>query len=173
MKIVEGSSTSWDVSSREVARRTDIPNIIVWVVQQRTLLCYPYKIQRQYKPLPSDIVMRITYGVGVQITAKDDDWLSIVLRTEEAHFTLRGSVNSHNCRIRATENPRTFVQISLHDENVTVWCGFTAFTAIGYFMNSISLNMNLGIWELQKNLFCIFSQNFIFHFKLLVHLICI
>ncbi|GFV49209.1 uncharacterized protein TNCV_237431 [Trichonephila clavipes] len=62
--------------------------------------------------------------------AEDDDWLSNLLWTDEAHFTLRGSVNTHNCRIWATENPRTVVETPLHDEKVTVWVGFTTSTVI-------------------------------------------
>ncbi|GFY11648.1 uncharacterized protein TNCV_4231171 [Trichonephila clavipes] len=65
--------------------------------------------------------------------AEDDDWLSNLLWTDEAHFTLRGSVNTHNCRIWATENPRTVVETPLHDEKVTVWVGFTTSTVIGPF----------------------------------------
>ncbi|GFS73474.1 uncharacterized protein TNCV_1101811 [Trichonephila clavipes] len=65
--------------------------------------------------------------------AEDDDWLSNLLWTDEAHLTLRGSVNTHNCRIWATENPRTVVETPLHDEKVTVWGGFTTSTVIGPF----------------------------------------
>ncbi|GFT01160.1 uncharacterized protein TNCV_3373011 [Trichonephila clavipes] len=65
--------------------------------------------------------------------AEDDDWLSNLLWTNEAHFTLRGSVNTHTCRIWATENPRTVVETPLHDEKVTVWVGFTTSTVIGPF----------------------------------------
>ncbi|GFS88052.1 uncharacterized protein TNCV_3930101 [Trichonephila clavipes] len=52
--------------------------------------------------------------------AEDDDWLSNLLWTDEAHFTCRGSVNTHNCRIWATENPRTIVETPVHDEKVTL-----------------------------------------------------
>ncbi|GFX03746.1 uncharacterized protein TNCV_2113181 [Trichonephila clavipes] len=71
--------------------------------------------------------------------AEDDDWLSNLLWTDEAHFTLRGSVNTHNCRIWATKNyqtltgPGTVVETPLHDEKVTVWVGFTPSTVIGPF----------------------------------------
>ncbi|GFT06311.1 uncharacterized protein TNCV_1145141 [Trichonephila clavipes] len=62
--------------------------------------------------------------------AEDDDWLSNLLWTDEAHFTLRGSVKTHNCRIWATENPRTVVETPMHDEKVTVWVEFTTSTLI-------------------------------------------
>ncbi|GFU27485.1 DUF4817 domain-containing protein [Trichonephila clavipes] len=87
----------------------------------RTLRCYPYKIHRHHELLPGDSVNRRAFAVwAFQKMAKDDDWLSNLLWTDEAHFTLRGSVNTHNCRIKATENPRTVVETSLHDEKVTV-----------------------------------------------------
>ena len=65
--------------------------------------------------------------------AEDDDWLCCVLWTDEAHFTLGGSVNSHSCRVWATENPRTVVETPLHDEKATVWVGFNTSTVIGSF----------------------------------------
>ncbi|GFS63037.1 uncharacterized protein TNCV_3743031 [Trichonephila clavipes] len=46
--------------------------------------------------------------------AEDDDWLSNLLWTDKAHFTLRGSVNTHNCRIWATENPSLELSWKLH-----------------------------------------------------------
>ena len=39
------------------------------------------------------------------------DYLTVM--ADEAHFTFRESINSHNCRILATENPRAFVQAPL------------------------------------------------------------
>ena len=69
--------------------------------------------------------------LAFQKRLEDDNWLSNVLRIDEAHFTLRGSVNCHNCRIWTSENPRTLLQTPLHDEKITVRCGFTASTVIG------------------------------------------
>ena len=64
---------------------------------------------------------RRTFPVwALQKMAEDDDWLCNVLWTDKAHFTLRGSVNFHNCRIWATENPRTVVETPLHDEKIMV-----------------------------------------------------
>ncbi|GFX94615.1 uncharacterized protein TNCV_3088441 [Trichonephila clavipes] len=65
--------------------------------------------------------------------AEDDDWMSNLLWTDEAHFTLRGSVNTHNCRIWATKNPRTVVETPLHDEKVTEMrdSGFVTATVTG------------------------------------------
>ncbi|GFW42081.1 uncharacterized protein TNCV_1905391 [Trichonephila clavipes] len=128
METVAGS-----VSARSVARRTGIPYTTVWLALRRTLRCYPYKIHRHHELLPGDSVNRRAFAVwAFQKMAEDDDWLSNLLWTD-AHFTLRGSVNTHNFRIWATENPRTVVETPLHDEKVTVWVGFTTSTVIGLF----------------------------------------
>ncbi|GFT86357.1 RNA-directed DNA polymerase from mobile element jockey [Trichonephila clavipes] len=134
METVAGSSMHGEVSARAVARRTGFPYTTVWLALRRTLRCYPYKIHRHHELLPGDSVNRRAFAVwAFQKMAEDDDWLSNLLWTDEAHFTLRGSVNTHNCRIWATENPRTVVETPLHDEKVTVWVGFTTSTVIGPF----------------------------------------
>ena len=53
--------------------------------------------------------------------------------SDEAHFTLNGTVNKQNCRIYATENPEKIQEVPLHDEKVTVWCGVSSKTVIGPF----------------------------------------
>ncbi|GFT46894.1 uncharacterized protein TNCV_3989541 [Trichonephila clavipes] len=134
METVAGSSMHGEVSARAVARRTGIPYTTVWLALRRTLRCYPYKIHLHHELLPGDSVNRRAFAVwAFQKMAEDDDWLSNLLWTNEAHFTLRGSVNTHNCRIWATENPRTVVETPLHDKKVTVWVGFTTSTVIGPF----------------------------------------
>ncbi|GFV40694.1 DUF4817 domain-containing protein [Trichonephila clavipes] len=123
-----------ETSAHAVARRTGIPYSTVWLALRRTLRCYPYKIHRHHELLPGDSVNRRAFAVlAFQKMAEDDDWLSNLLWTDEAHFALRGSVNTHNCRIWATENPRTVVETPLPDEKVTVWVGFTTSTVIGPF----------------------------------------
>ncbi|GFU82361.1 DUF4817 domain-containing protein [Trichonephila clavipes] len=134
METVAGSSMHGEVSARAVARRTGIPFTTVWLTLRHTLRCYPYKIHRHHELFPGDSVNRRAFAVwAFQKMAEDDDWLSNLLWTDEAHFTLQGSVNTHNCRIWANENPRTVVETPLHDEKVTVWVGFTTSTVIGPF----------------------------------------
>ncbi|GFU25075.1 uncharacterized protein TNCV_568301 [Trichonephila clavipes] len=110
---------------------TGIPYTTVWLVLRSTLRCYPFKIHRHHELLPGDSGNRRAFAVwAFQKMAEDEYWLSNLLWTDEAHFTLRGSVNSHNSRIWATENPRTVVETPLHDKKVAVWVGFTTSTVI-------------------------------------------
>ena len=51
--------------------------------------------------------------------AEDDEqfWNKIIM-SDEAHFTLNGTVNKQNCRIYATENPQEIQEVPLHEEKV-------------------------------------------------------
>ncbi|UYV72345.1 hypothetical protein LAZ67_9002716 [Cordylochernes scorpioides] len=57
----------------------------------------------------------------------EENWLSNVLWTDDAHFSLKGEFNIQNSRIWATENPRNFTEMPLYQPRVTVLCGFTSF----------------------------------------------
>ncbi|GFX73465.1 uncharacterized protein TNCV_3402761 [Trichonephila clavipes] len=46
------------------------------------------------------------------------------------------TVNSHNCRIWATSNPRKYTQKPLHSPKVTAWCGFTGSFIVGPFFET-------------------------------------
>ncbi|GFV35673.1 uncharacterized protein TNCV_1892831 [Trichonephila clavipes] len=72
----------------------------------------------------------LTFLARVEV---DASWSWKILWSGEAHFHLSGTVNTHNCRIWDTENPRTFQEIPLHSQKVTVWCGFTATFILGPF----------------------------------------
>ncbi|GFV53831.1 uncharacterized protein TNCV_4208821 [Trichonephila clavipes] len=63
----------------------------------------------------------------------DASWPWKILWSDEAHFHLSRTVNTHNCRIWDTENHRTFQEIPLYSPKVTVWCGFTATFILGPF----------------------------------------
>ncbi|GFT95813.1 uncharacterized protein TNCV_311661 [Trichonephila clavipes] len=69
----------------------------------------------------------------VEIVEVDASWPWKILWSDEAHFHLSGTVNTHNCRIWDTENPRTFQEIPLHSPKVAVWCGFTVTFILGPF----------------------------------------
>ncbi|GFV90883.1 RNA-directed DNA polymerase from mobile element jockey [Trichonephila clavipes] len=89
METVAGSSMHVEVSARAVARRTGITYTTVWLALRRTLRCYPYKIHRHHELLTGDSVNRRAFaGRGFQKMPEDDDWLSNLLWTDEAHFTL-------------------------------------------------------------------------------------
>ncbi|GFU75177.1 uncharacterized protein TNCV_2056201 [Trichonephila clavipes] len=61
-----------------------------------------------------------------------------IIWTDEAHFHLDGSVNTHNCRIWEADNPYSTLQVPLQSPKVTVWCGFSASFILGlYFFEEL------------------------------------
>ncbi|GFW50757.1 uncharacterized protein TNCV_3443991 [Trichonephila clavipes] len=61
-----------------------------------------------------------------------------IICTDEAHFHLDGSVNTHNCRIWETDNPLSTLRVPLHSTKVTVWWGFSASFILGpYFFEEL------------------------------------
>ncbi|UYV64638.1 hypothetical protein LAZ67_3001420 [Cordylochernes scorpioides] len=61
----------------------------------------------------------------------DENWPSNFLWTDDAHFSLNGEFNFQNSCIWATENPRIFTEMPLHQPIFTVLCGFTSSFVIG------------------------------------------
>ncbi|GFX63234.1 transposable element tc3 transposase [Trichonephila clavipes] len=100
---------------------------------------YPYKLQFVQELLPSDFETR--YLFSLQFLARlqvDPEWPWNILWTDEAHFHLDGSVNTHNCRIWETDNPHCTLRVPLHSPKVTVWCGFSASFILGpYFFEEL------------------------------------
>ncbi|GFY05616.1 uncharacterized protein TNCV_4402831 [Trichonephila clavipes] len=78
---------------------------------------------------------------------QDPTWVFNILRTDEAHFSLLGDVNNHNCRIWATSNPREYTQKPLHSPKVTAWCGFVGSFIIGPFFFETQFPVNGWITE--------------------------
>ncbi|GFW94696.1 uncharacterized protein TNCV_4247361 [Trichonephila clavipes] len=89
--------------------------------------------------LPHDFETRHLFSL--QFLARlevDPEWPWNILWTDEAHFHLDGSVNTHNCRIWETDNPHSTLRVPLHSPKVTVWCGFSASFILGpYFFEEL------------------------------------
>ncbi|GFW90963.1 uncharacterized protein TNCV_1758371 [Trichonephila clavipes] len=121
---------------RRVAEELDLSRSTVQKIILNILRYYPYKLQLV---LPHDFETR--YLFSLQFLARlevDPKWPWNILWTDEAHFHLDGSVNTHNCRIWETDNPHSTLQVPLHSPKVTVWCGFSASFILGpYFFEEL------------------------------------
>jgi len=58
--------------------------------------------------------------------SESSSFLSSILWSDKAHFTLDGCVFTHQCIIWSQNNPHCVIEKSLHPERVTVWVCFTA-----------------------------------------------
>jgi hypothetical protein len=55
---------------------------------------------------------------------------AVIMMTDKALFLLDGTVNKQNYRYWAQENSQQSHQKPIHSSKVTVWCGYTDFSAI-------------------------------------------
>uniref|UniRef100_A0AC35U8F2 Transposable element Tc3 transposase n=1 Tax=Rhabditophanes sp. KR3021 TaxID=114890 RepID=A0AC35U8F2_9BILA len=72
---------------------------------------------------------------------EDDDFrLGRLFFSDEAHFHMDSTVNRHNYRYRATENPHWYQEVPLHSEKTTVWAGIYEGGLIGPFFFDTTAN---------------------------------
>lgn len=66
------------------------------------LKLFPYKIQLTHRLLPIDKPRRLDYANFVVNMAQTDDYFrQKIIMSDEAHFSLNGTVNKQNCRFYA------------------------------------------------------------------------
>ncbi|GFY21816.1 hypothetical protein TNCV_1169601 [Trichonephila clavipes] len=79
-----------------------------------------YKIRHSPELLDRDKPQRFSFAVSFLNRTVHLPWLWNILRSNEAHFYLNGTVNTQNYRIWAEENPGIHIKISLQSPKVTV-----------------------------------------------------
>ncbi|GFS97855.1 uncharacterized protein TNCV_2018121 [Trichonephila clavipes] len=132
MEAIASEAASGTSSAREAARLLGLPPSSVRNILRRILQLYPYKLQSCHELLPADAAQREAFAKwAFSKMEQDPTWGFNILWIDEAHFSLHGDFNNHNCRIWATCNPREYTQKPLHFPKVTAWCGFTGSFIIG------------------------------------------
>ncbi|GFT87757.1 uncharacterized protein TNCV_4001031 [Trichonephila clavipes] len=136
---LKASNVQASTSVRLVAEALDLPRSTVQKIMRNILRYYPYKLQLVQELLPRDFETRHLFSL--QFLARlevDTECPWNILWTDEAHFHLDGSVNTHNCRIWESDNSHSTLQVPLHSPKVTVWCGFSATFILGpYFFEEL------------------------------------
>lgn len=129
-------------SLREISALTGVARSTVHMLVRNVLALHPYRIRRLHRLTRPDFHSRMVFaGKCLSQMSVDQEWIRQVMWTDEAHFHLHGSVNTHNCVIWSKEAPRVIAERRLHDSYITVWCGFTADTIIGpYFFEEATIS---------------------------------
>lgn len=85
----------------------------------------PFRMQPVQNLQPGDAERRVEFcNWFINAVEEDPDFMSKIIWTDEATFTRSGSVNFHNSRIWAHENPHTIRPTAFQtDFCVNVWCG--------------------------------------------------
>ncbi|UYV79759.1 hypothetical protein LAZ67_18000579 [Cordylochernes scorpioides] len=116
-----------------------------------------YKIQRFHELKVGDFQKRQEFAAWVFLQIDiDENWLSNVLWTDEAHFYLNGEVNTQNSRIWATENPRIFTEMPLYQDR-------QALSEITFMQDGGPPHISRGAKQLLKDTFsedCVISRHF-------------
>ncbi|GFX83343.1 DUF4817 domain-containing protein [Trichonephila clavipes] len=148
MEAIASEAASMTSSAREAARRLGLPPSCVSNILRRILQLYPYKLQSCHELLPPDTAQRQAFAKwAFSKMEQDPTWVFNILWTDEAHFSLHGDVNNHNCHIWATSNSREYTQKPLHSPKVTAWCGFKGSFIIGPFFFETQCPVNGWITE--------------------------
>ncbi|GFS83592.1 uncharacterized protein TNCV_1658011 [Trichonephila clavipes] len=91
-------------SARAVSRHLGVPYFTVWNVLRKVVHFFPYKIRHNQQLMANDREKRLTFALTFLARVEvDAAWPWKILWSDEAHFHLSGTVNTHNCRISDTD----------------------------------------------------------------------
>ena len=133
-------------STREISEATGFSQSNVWTVLRKQLRWYPYRTRVHQEITDGDKVHRLEFANWL---LTNEDLIQRILWSDEANFTLDGSINRHNCVIWSPSPVNVLVSKGLHPEKVTVWCGISStFVLQPYFFDStVTGNNYLGMLE--------------------------
>lgn len=131
-------------SVRKLAAAVHMPKSTVHKILRDDLQWNPYRLHLVHELKEIDFGRRKTFAAWfLDRLSHDSSFLHHCLWTDEAHFTLDGSVFTRNCVIWSPTNPHAIVTHSLHPQRITVWCGFTSnFILPPYFFDSCTINQH-------------------------------
>jgi hypothetical protein len=93
-------------STRRASRELQMPRTTLQRVLHKRLRLYAYKVQIVQEIKPADKPQRQNFAIYILERIKQNqDFLSLVMFSNEATFHLSGKVNQHNVRIWGSENP--------------------------------------------------------------------
>ncbi|GFT87385.1 uncharacterized protein TNCV_413731 [Trichonephila clavipes] len=96
----KASNVQASTNVRLVAEALDLPRSTVQKIMRNILRYYPYKLQLVQELLPHNFETRHLFLLQFLASLEvDPEWPWNILWTDEAHFHLDGSANTHNCQI--------------------------------------------------------------------------
>lgn len=146
-KVQEVMERSPHKSIRRLSQEVGVSTSSTYRMLTLDLKLYPYKMQVTQQLKEKDKAARLEFAQWfVKKCDDNDEFLSLLITSDEAHFSLSGYVNRQNCRFWATDNPKEVFEKPLHSPRVTVWCALTSNEIIGpYFFeddegNAVTVN---------------------------------
>lgn len=105
---------------------------------------HPYKVRLVHELSEDDFDRRVEYcELMMTKIENDENFINNVVFSDEASFMLNGTVNRHNCRYWADDNPHWMREAhTQYPEKINVWAGIFRDQIIGPFFIEENLNRN-------------------------------
>lgn len=107
------------ISCRKIAAQLPVSHETVRKIMREELCLKPYKPQKVQKLTDANKAARLL--ACLKFLQQDPDFWKNCWFSDEAHFSLNGSVNKQNDRWWASENPQHYVEQVAHPQRVTVF----------------------------------------------------
>lgn len=104
----------------------------VWRILRRRLQLRPYRLQLLQALKPTDYGLRANFATAM-LLHDDEDFLDLVVFSDESTFHLSGCVNTHNVRIWGSANPHEMVQLQRDSPKLNVFCAISRRKVYGPF----------------------------------------
>jgi hypothetical protein len=104
----------------------------VWRVLRLRLQLRPYLLQLLQALKPTDHVLRANFANDMLLN-DNENFLDLVVFSDESIFHLSGQVNTHNVQIRGSENPRMMEQVQRDSPKLNVFCAISRQKVYGPF----------------------------------------
>jgi len=99
-RVCESFSRSSRKSIRQASRELGVPRSTVHDIVHKRLHLRAYKLQLLHHPKRTDFAVEM-----LSCIEENDNYLDLVLFSDESTFDVCGKVNRHNCRSWGSENP--------------------------------------------------------------------
>lgn len=132
-----------ETSTRKISQTLNVSHMTVSRILRDQLL-YPYHIQRVQALMPRDFQPRVEFGQWLRRkVARNPQFLSHILFTDEANFSRNAIMNFHNNHVWAEDNPNAIMQSGFQDRfSVNVWVGIVGDYLIGPYFLPLRLDGN-------------------------------
>ena len=138
-RVHESFSRSPRKSIRQASRELRVPHSTVHNIVHKRLCLRAYKLQLLHHIKPDDHRKRTDFAVEIlSLIEENDNYLNLMLFSDESTFHVCGKVNRHNCRIWGSENPHQVIEYERDTPKLSVWLGLHKHGVIGpfFFMES-------------------------------------
>lgn len=131
------SSHLGSTSVRIVAAELGIGKTTCHKIMRSHLQLFPYKLRLMQALEDNDKPQRLAFA---QWLLSQSEKIPIILWSDEANFSLDGTVNTHNCRIWSSSLPDQYLTASLHSPKLCVWMGLSSKFALRPFFFEKTVN---------------------------------